>query len=218
MQSQPAAREEEKESSKDIRSNLSNISSEKDASGGHTEAANKAASDANGAQRAVQVLLEDLCHRCASVDDSVSALGDKALDLLHNHVVLLRAQERLQSKEKLLDVIFQARVTVMIEILNLFLNPGLSYTWRKALMIIAKVQGHELHHMHSICMWVLDFVREGRLPLHSYGYIRETVLKEEDVLQEIQGALSKKAKGASSKPRMSATLWQARGFRMSLFG
>ena len=196
MWSQPAAREEEEESSEDTRSDSSSMSTEEDASGGHADAANKAA---NAAQRAVQVLLEDLRRGRAPVDDSAPGPDDKALDLLHNHAVLSRARERLQSEEKSLDVIYRARVTAMIGILNLFLDPGLSYTWREASMIVAKAQGHGLRRARSIRTWVLDFVREGRLPLHSYCYTRETVLEDEDVLQEVQGALSEKAKGGFIK-------------------
>ena len=44
-------------------------------------------------------------------------------------------------------------------------------------------------------MWVLDFVYEGMLPLHSYRYSWQTVLEDEEVLQEIQWQLSEKAKG-----------------------
>jgi hypothetical protein len=173
--------------------------SEEDASGGHAEAANKAAPDANGAQRAVQVLLDDLRRGRAPVDDSAPAPVDKALDLLHDHAALSRARKRLQSDEKSLDVIFRARVTAMIGVLNLFLDPGLSYTWREASMVVAKAQGHGVCRARSIRTWILDFVREGRLPLHSYRYTRETVLEDEDVLQEIQGVLTEKARGGFIK-------------------
>jgi hypothetical protein len=173
--------------------------SEEDASGGHAEAANQAAPDANGAQRAVQVLLNDLRRGRAPVDDSAPASVDKALDLLRDHAALSRARKRLQSDEKSLDVIFRARVTAMIGVLNLFLDPGLSYTWREASMVVAKAQGHGVRRARSIRTWILDFVREGRLPLHSYCYTRETVLEDEDVLQEIQGVLTEKARGGFIK-------------------
>ena len=46
---------------------------------------------------------------------------------------------------------------------------------------------------------MLDFVREGTLPLRSYGYNRKTVLEDEEVLQEIQGKLAEKAKSGFIK-------------------
>ena len=188
-----AAREEEEESSEDTRSD----SSEEDASCGHAEAAEQAAPDANGAQKAVQVLLENLRRGCAPVDGSAPAAIDSVLDLLHDHAMLSRARETLQNKQnqaKSLDVIFKARIAAMIGVLNLFLDPGLSYTWREASMIVAKAQGHGSTRARSLRAWVLDFVREGKLPLHSYGYTRQTVLEDDDVLQEVQGELAKKAK------------------------
>ncbi len=62
-------------------------------------------------------------------------------------------------------------------------------------MIVAKIQGHGSTRARSIRAWILDFVQEGKLPLHSYGYTRKTVLDDEDVVQEIQGELDEKAKG-----------------------
>ena len=61
-------------------------------------------------------------------------------------------------------------------------------------MIAAKAQEHGLTHACSIQAWVLDFIQEGMLPLHSYGYTQKTALEDEKVLQEIQGELSKRAK------------------------
>ena len=87
----------------------------------------------------------------------------------------------------------------MIGVLNLFLDPELSYTWREATMVVAKAQGHGSTRARSTRTWVLDFVREGTLPLHSYGYTRKTVLEDEEVLQEIQKALSEKSKSGLIK-------------------
>jgi len=61
-------------------------------------------------------------------------------------------------------------------------------------MIVAKAQGHGSTRARSFRTWVLDFVREGTLPLHSYGYTRQTALEDEEVLQAIQEALSEKSK------------------------
>jgi hypothetical protein len=162
--------------------------------GGRAKAADKAAPDANEAQRAVQVLLENLRRGRAPVDESPPAPVDDALNLLRDRAALSRAREKLQSQARTLDVIFQARVSAMLGVLNLFLDPGLPCTWREASMIVSKAQGHGSTRARSIRAWVLDFVREGTLPLHSYRYTRQTVLQNDEVLQEIQGGLSERAK------------------------
>jgi hypothetical protein len=118
--------------------------------GGHTEAEDKAAPGANGTQRAIQVLLENLRFRYASEDESPPAPFNNALDLLRDHAALSRARERLQSQAKSLNIIFQARISAMIGVLNLFLDPGLPYTWRKASTIVAKAQGHGSNCTRSI--------------------------------------------------------------------
>lgn len=66
-------------------------------------------------------------------------------------------------------------------------------------MVIAKAQGNGSTRVCSIWTWVLDFVWEGTLPLHSYGYTRKTVLEDEEVLQEIQKVLSEKSKSGFIK-------------------
>ena len=167
--------------------------------GGHTETEDKAALDANGTQRTIQVLLEDLRYGHAPVDESPPSPVDNALKLLCDHAALSKARERLQSQDKSLNIVFQACISAMIGVLNLFLDPGTSYTWREASMIVAKAQGHGPNHVRSVQAWILDFVQEGTLPLHSYGYARRTVLEDDEVLQEIQGELNKRAKGGFIK-------------------
>jgi hypothetical protein len=87
----------------------------------------------------------------------------------------------------------------MIRVLNLFLDPDLPYIWRKASIIVAKAQGHGPSRARCIQKWILDFVQEGKFLLHSYRYGHQTVLGDEDVLQEIQEALSEKAKNSFVK-------------------
>src|SRR6266566_5242336 len=60
-------------------------------------------------------------------------------------------------------------------------------------MVISKAQGHGSCHTRSIRAWILDFVWEGKLPLHSYGYTWQMVLEDDDILQKIQGELSERA-------------------------
>jgi hypothetical protein len=186
---------------------------------GHAKAAVQAAPGANEAQRAVQVLLENLCRGRAPADKSPPSPVDSALDLLRDRAALLKARESLllQSQDKSsLDVVFRARMTAMIAVLNLFLDLELSYTWREASMVVAKAQGHGSTRARSVRTWVLDFVRDGRLPFHSYGYTRQTVLEDEEVLQEIQEELSAKSKAGFIK--MCATSLQVKSCRSCFLG
>ena len=66
-------------------------------------------------------------------------------------------------------------------------------------MIVAKAEGNGSRHACSIRTQTLDFVREGKLPLDSYGYSQETVLDDEDISQEIQDELWKKSKAGYVK-------------------
>ena len=169
--------------------------------GGHPKATVKAAPDANGMQQAIAMLLENLGRGRAQMDHAPPVPVDSPLILLRDHVALSSAQEGLllQSKNKSLGVVFQARVSAMVGLINLFLDPQLSYTWREASMIVAKAEGNGSRRARSIRTWTLDFVREGKLPLDSYGYSRETVLDDEDISQEIQDELWKKSKAGYVK-------------------
>ena len=82
-------------------------------------------------------------------------MTDSALDLLHNHAALLKAQDSLvsQNQDKLvklqINVIFYACIFAMIGVLNLFLDLELSYNWREALIVVAKAQKHGPTYVHS---------------------------------------------------------------------
>jgi hypothetical protein len=190
---QPAAREEEKEP-EDM---ASDSSEDDDASGGHTDGAVEAAPTLPSAPRtrtAIQVLFETLRRRCAPEDELPPTPVDHALNLLRDHAALSKALEKLKSQDKLsLDVVFKARISSIIGVLNLFLDRELRYTWREASMIVAKAQGHGSTRARSIRTWVLDFVQEEKLPLHSYGYTWKTALEDEEVLQEIKEELSERS-------------------------
>lgn len=168
---------------------------------GHPEAVVKAAPDANGTQRAIQELLENLRRGRAPEDKSPQTPADCALDLLRDRAALSEAQEMLsqKSQDKSLDIVFRARICAMLGVLNIFLDPDLPYTWRKASMVVAKAQGSGVARARNIRRWILDFVREGKLPYHSYCYSRESMLEDEGILQEIQEQLTEKAKGSFIK-------------------
>ncbi|KAI0070203.1 hypothetical protein K474DRAFT_1609121 [Panus rudis PR-1116 ss-1] len=82
----------------------------------------------------------------------------------------------------------------MVGVLNLYLDPELSYTWRNASIIVSKAQGHGVKHARNLRQWILNFVRYEKLPLHCYGQTRWSVLEDEDISQELQLKLTEKAK------------------------
>jgi len=82
----------------------------------------------------------------------------------------------------------------MVGALNLYLDPEMSYTWRQASLVVAKSQGHGVHHARNIRTWIHQFLSLGTLPLHRYGRFRSSMLDDEDLAQEIQLHLLKIAK------------------------
>jgi hypothetical protein len=117
--------------------------------GGHAKAGAQAAPDANGTQGAIQVLLDSLCCGHALVDESLPTSANSALDLLCNCAALLKALKRLrlQSQDKTLDIIFQARISAMVGVLNLFLD----LQWLKKLsQCLATLERLACHKSHKI--------------------------------------------------------------------
>ena len=53
----------------------------------------------------------------------------------------VRAQLAVKGRDLKLDVIFQSRITAMASVLNLYLDPQLSFKWRDASLIVAKLIG-----------------------------------------------------------------------------
>ena len=66
-------------------------------------------------------------------------------------------------------------------------------------MVVAKAQGAGPNRARNIRRWIIEFVNEGKLLLHSYCYKRPTVLEDKDVAQEIQERLTEKAKSGFLK-------------------
>jgi hypothetical protein len=87
----------------------------------------------------------------------------------------------------------------MLGVINLFLDTELPHTWRKASIIVAKAQGAGSNWACNIRRWIIEFINEGELPLHSYCYNRPTVLEHEDVAWEIQERLTERAKSGFIK-------------------
>ncbi len=87
----------------------------------------------------------------------------------------------------------------MLGVINLFLDTDVPHTWRKASLIVAKAQDAGLNWACNIHRWIIEFVNEGKIPLHSYCYKRPTVLEDKDVAQEIWKRLTEKAKSGFLK-------------------
>lgn len=117
------------------------------------------------ARHAVNAMLEDLHWRCTETaagstsGDPLSGV-DLALDLGKDHVALCTACTKLTGmcKDKSLDVIYCAQITVMVGVLNLHLKTDLHYTWRNASLIVAKARGQGTMHACNLHKWVLEFV------------------------------------------------------------
>lgn len=77
-------------------------------------------------------------------------------------------------------------MTGMVGVLNLYLDPELSYTWREASLIVAKSQGHGINHARNLRTWIHRFLSRGVLPFHRYGKFRSSMLEDEDFAQAIQ--------------------------------
>ena len=108
-----------------------------------------------------RALFEELRHGLAlEILDAPRTALDNALDLLCDHKMLCSASERLaaMSKDKKIEILFRARIVSMVGTLNLFLDPELDYTWRKASLVASKARGHGITHARRIREWILRFL------------------------------------------------------------
>src|SRR6266852_829658 len=80
-------------------------------------------------------------------------------------------------------------------------------------MIVTKAQGHGSTHVRSVQTWILDFVREGRLPFHSFCYTQQTVLEDDNISQKIQSELSKRAKSGFIQAEVICKLVASKKFQ-----
>ena len=78
--------------------------------------------------------------------------------------------------------------------LNIFLDSDLMHTWRKALLLVAKTQGHGIMHTCNIRQWTLYFLCDGQLPHHRLTQARWSVLQDEDIAQDLQLQITQRAK------------------------
>lgn len=134
--------------------------------------------------------MKQLRNRNCPDDDSLEELTDHLLNTLtlKDFPRLRRARVKLaaKAKDKLLDVFFRSRITAMVGTLNLYLDAELSFTWRQASVLAAKVAGRGLNHARNLRIWIRQFLHSGKLPLHHYGTFHLSILQDEDFSNELQ--------------------------------
>ena len=122
---------------------------------------------------------------------------DRALDLWKDHEKLGCARVSLaaKSKDPCIDIFLRTRLTGMLGVLNLYLDPVLHHTWTEASLIVARIQGSGEKRARNLRQWILDFVRAGVLPSHRYGLARWFLLEHEDIKEAIQLQLREHTQG-----------------------
>jgi hypothetical protein len=61
-----------------------------------------------------------------------------------------KAELEVRHKKKNLDLFFRVRVTNMIALINMFIDPDLDYGWMRCSELAAKAAGKDLSIMHAI--------------------------------------------------------------------
>ena len=78
----------------------------------------------------------------------------------------------------------------MVGILNLYLDPELSYTWREASLIVAKLMGTGIQYgsrrATNIHTWIHKYLTTSKLPTHRYGQHSVSILDDKDFALNIQ--------------------------------
>jgi hypothetical protein len=100
---------------------------------------------------------------------------------------------------KLHDLITRRRVQAMLGLLNLYLDEGLSLSWKKASVFVSKAQGRGDAHARRIRKWAMAFLKWTDLPFHRLKWKRPTILDDEDVAEKIKSRLAEKAEGGYLK-------------------
>ena len=68
----------------------------------------------------------------------------------------------------------------MVAMLNFYLDPKLSYTWRESSVLAAKAMGHGVKHARNLRKWIKNYLHKEKLPLHQYGTYHSSILQDED--------------------------------------
>lgn len=88
-------------------------------------------------------------------DPDLATLDHKDLPALRRAKVELIVRH----KKKNLDLFFRARVTSMIALINLFLDPELDYGWIECSQLAAKAVGKgSVSHARNLRKWVVAYM------------------------------------------------------------
>jgi hypothetical protein len=149
------------------------------------------------ARHTAMTLLDNLqCGHALADMGQPSLTLRNTLELLQDLSRLRKAHNRLalKAKDKQLDVVFRARLLAMAGVLDIYLAPELKYTWKEALFIVSKAQGHGTHHARCVWKWLLEYLWTEELPFHRLAQAQRTVLEDEDIAKVIQLQLMEKSK------------------------
>jgi hypothetical protein len=143
------------------------------------------------AQKHVENLKEQAA--IASAIISTIEASEQALNALtfRDTPALRKALHGLQkkTKDRSIDLFFRARITSMVETINLFLDPDLGFNWRKASEVAARAQGRNMNHARNLRSWIHRFLSSGDLPMHHYGEFHSSMLDDEDFSNDLQAYL-----------------------------
>jgi hypothetical protein len=88
-------------------------------------------------------------------DPDLATLDHKDLPALHR----AKAELMVRHKKKDLDLFFQARVTSMIALINLFLDPELDYGWIECSRLATTAAGKgSVSHARNLRKWVVAYM------------------------------------------------------------
>jgi hypothetical protein len=148
-------------------------------------------------RNALDMALDEICHGSIPTDLGPLTPADKALELWNDRERLRKACASLSvmCKNKDLDPILRARLTGMLGVLNLYLDPDLCYTWRKSSVMVSKIEGKGVSHARMLRQWILEFAQSEELPLPNYSHSRHTILDDEDITQFLQLQITAHTKG-----------------------
>ena len=82
----------------------------------------------------------------------------------------------------------------MVAMLNFYLDPELSYSWRESSVLAAKALGHGVKHAQNLRKWINAYLHSEKLPLHCYDTYHSSILEDEDFRRDVQLHLMEIAK------------------------
>ena len=117
-------------------------------------------------QHILNSALDELHHGHIPTDLGPLATVDKALDVWNDWDRLQRASVTLSamSRNTNFDAVLCAHLTGMVGVLNIYLDPDLQYTWRKASVMVSKVEGKGVNHARMLRQWILKFIQSEEVP------------------------------------------------------